>query len=533
MAARCDDARCVGQAVHFLSQRGGRAAERRVQEPTPQKRLIRRCKWCPAAIFDDIAALRVDARVLSPKQSRRASLSSASPRPGTGGREFLDEEAWEAVAAALLAAPAGFLLQLPQRVAVYDPFRPSTKIAQLRVEKIFPSNTRPLLLALLPARHRSSTPPSRLIYKAGDDLRQDVGVLQCFGAMNHALTTRGARTNFGEAIFIGTYGVCAFSPSVGCIELVRGVRALTAVSESDTFSKAQLERLVASAAGGYVAAHVLGVRDRHSDNILISDDGTLFHIDFGHVLDDSVFLDTDTFATTPGLRSAMGPRAWAAFVHACATAFAALRAEATLVEENAAAVLGSCASRERVRAVVRKGLMLDLDDAAALMKVRQLVDNGANASKTRLKNAVHALAVKRLVTATRPRHRPPPALLTGPAWKRGAGAGAGWRRRWFAVIPDGGQEFTRARLFYFSSEAAWHDMRETGAASQRGVVNLDRVTTVRRVVAGSTDPPVGRRPTSESQKAFADREAHDGLEALYPRLSGDLVPTPGGSTLQK
>ena len=58
------------------------------------------------------------------------------------------------------------LLQLPQRVAVYDPFRPSTKIANVRVEKIFPSNTRPLLLALLPAQHRK-TPPSRLICCTG------------------------------------------------------------------------------------------------------------------------------------------------------------------------------------------------------------------------------------------------------------------------------------------------------------------------------------------------------------------------------
>ncbi|KAH8050811.1 phosphatidylinositol kinase [Aureococcus anophagefferens] len=431
--------RLRGAAVHFLKQ----------------------AAWCDGSVFAEL-----DALVAAAAEGRTPHI-------------FLSEEHWESIAATLLGSPAGFTLQLPKKVRVFDPFLPSTSISYIRVEK------------------------------AGDDLRQDVGVLQAFGAMNYAFEVSNTTTRDGSRVFIGTYGVCAMSGRVGCIELVRGVRALTAVCASDRFSDAQLERLVASAAGSYVGAHVLGVRDRHSDNILLADDGTLFHIDFGHV----------PWATTSGRSSSTRAAAFRA------------RAHADLVVSTAAAVLASAAKdgAPAVAACVRKFLLVDLDDAAATAKIRKLVDGGPAAAKTRLKNAIHALAVRRLQVATTLKHRPPPALAVGSLWKRGEaprGLAEAVRR---AHPGDAGSGTSAPKLYYFASDKDWHAFRDEGTHTQKGVIFLENVSSVRVVAApsfrapatpsvdvpglGAVEPPSGAAAARERRRAGPRRRRADPADA--------------------
>ena len=56
----------------------------------------------------------------------------------------------------------------------------------------------------------------------------------------------------------------------------------------DASTQALRMRFVLSAAVSCVLSHVVGVGDRHLDNLMVTDDGCLFNIDFGYIFGSEV-----------------------------------------------------------------------------------------------------------------------------------------------------------------------------------------------------------------------------------------------------
>ncbi|RHZ39717.1 hypothetical protein DYB31_004184 [Aphanomyces astaci] len=148
--------------------------------------------------------------------------------------------------------------------------------------RVLKSPKRPLWLTL----ETASRTKVRVIFKAGDDVRQDMVTLQLFGLMQQLW--RDANI----PVQLQLYECVATSPSSGVVEVVGDAITTAAIHKEGgvlgpmqdmRFAKwletqnasspkhymQALDLFRRSAAGYCVATHVLGIGDRHNDNIMV------------------------------------------------------------------------------------------------------------------------------------------------------------------------------------------------------------------------------------------------------------------------
>eukprot|EP01097_Dermamoeba_algensis_P007922 TRINITY_DN5110_c0_g2_i1.p1 TRINITY_DN5110_c0_g2~~TRINITY_DN5110_c0_g2_i1.p1 ORF type:complete len:640 (+),score=73.64 TRINITY_DN5110_c0_g2_i1:1342-3261(+) len=138
-----------------------------------------------------------------------------------------------------------------------------------------------------------------VIFKAGDDLRQDTLTLQMLRIMDKLWKKAGFD------FLMQIYGCVSTGDEIGMIQVVLNSATTANINyeaggamqvlaketlknwlmkhNSDCFEKAQ-NIFLYSCVGYCVATYVLGIGDRHNDNIMMTKAGHLFHIDFGHFL---------------------------------------------------------------------------------------------------------------------------------------------------------------------------------------------------------------------------------------------------------
>eukprot|EP01084_Bolivina_argentea_P062604 114492_1 len=210
-------------------------------------------------------------------------------------------------------AAVGFTVMVANnlRSRFFDPINGNSCVEQLKVRKIFNSNARPYLIdCFCLDEEEQMYLSSSYILKRGDDLRKDGAVLKMFEFTNLIWSSNELRyKEAGVSSLI--YKCIPIGPDVGIIEVIPNCIELNKVMSLRHKLRTKENRhlynkLVASAAGAFIAAFVMGIRDRHDDNILINqahDGYNLFHIDFGYMFGDRAPVDTAKLAITSGLKN--------------------------------------------------------------------------------------------------------------------------------------------------------------------------------------------------------------------------------------
>jgi Phosphatidylinositol 3- and 4-kinase/Phosphoinositide 3-kinase family, accessory domain (PIK domain) len=170
-------------------------------------------------------------------------------------------------------------------------------LLEFHVEGVLQSQTTEHKAASLPRSDESSSTLSsyKVIVKTGDDLRQDQLIIMMISLMD-GLLKRAALD-----LCLTPYSVIAMSPTSGLVEFVDGSMPITQILAAHNGSVMQFFQAVSphkgakynvrpstmstylrSCAGYCVITYLLGVGDRHLDNILLRGaTGHFFHIDFG------------------------------------------------------------------------------------------------------------------------------------------------------------------------------------------------------------------------------------------------------------
>ena len=209
---------------------------------------------------------------------------------------------------------------------------------------VFKSSLSPLLITF----RTPSTPTKKypIIFKTGDDLRQDQLVIQIITLMDRLLQIENLDlklTPYRILATAATAGAVQFIPSTSLSAISakhRGsVQAYLRAHNPDASAplgirKETLDTYIKSCAGYAVITYILGVGDRHLENLLLSPNGHLFHIDFGFILgrDPKPFAPLIKIAgeMVEGLGGTGSPQ-YAQFQQYCFTAYTTLRKSSSLV----------------------------------------------------------------------------------------------------------------------------------------------------------------------------------------------------------
>ncbi|KAF8248095.1 phosphatidylinositol 3-kinase [Wilcoxina mikolae CBS 423.85] len=291
------------------------------------------------------------------------------------------------------------------------PLDPSVNIVGCFPEKsmVFKSSLFPILIHLKTDKDEHYP----IIFKSGDDLRQDQLVIQIITLMDKLLRKENLDLKLTPYRILATSaftGIVQFVPSMSLAAIEEGKKTPAGVlpylrstypdETQELGVKAEvMDTYVKSCAGYCVITYLLGVGDRHLDNLLLTPDGHFFHADFGYILgrDPKWFapmkLCKEMVDGMGGTHSAN----YQTFRSYCYTAYTTLRKSANLILNLFALMVDANIPDIRLepdKAVlkVKERFCLELSEEQAIAHFRMLIDDSMNSVLPVLMDRVHVIA---------------------------------------------------------------------------------------------------------------------------------------------
>ncbi|GAA6011669.1 hypothetical protein JCM10207_004202 [Rhodosporidiobolus poonsookiae] len=281
---------------------------------------------------------------------------------------------------------------------------------------VFKSNLFPLKLHLTTSNADGGAGAAYpVIFKNGDDLRQDQLVIQLFTLMDRLLR----KENLDLKLM--PYRVLATGALDGMVQFVesrtlqditneygtQGLLGYLREGHADPGSVGTygvkpevLDTYIRSCAGYCVVTYLLGVGDRHLDNLLLSPDGHFFHVDFGYILGRDPKPFPPAVKVCKEMVDALGGMQsphYARFKSLCHTGFTTLRKNANLLINLVALMVDGNIpdiKLEPDKAVmkVQDKFLLNLSEEEAIKEFEALLND--TSYFTSLVDRVHSIAQK-------------------------------------------------------------------------------------------------------------------------------------------
>eukprot|EP00457_Paulinella_chromatophora_P000957 gb/GEZN01000959.1/.p1 GENE.gb/GEZN01000959.1/~~gb/GEZN01000959.1/.p1 ORF type:complete len:1100 (-),score=179.27 gb/GEZN01000959.1/:106-3405(-) len=308
------------------------------------------------------------------------------------------------------------------------PFNPKLEATKLIISKCryMSSKMVPLWLVFQNA-DEDTKEPIYIIFKSGDDLRQDILTLQLLRVMDRLWLSQGLDLKMTPYEVIAT-GINDHGEGVGMIQVVMnsdttsgiqlkyggGAVGALLLDPIDQFirennKEGRYEKAVdiftASCAGYCVATYVLGIGDRHNGNIMVKKDGHLFHIDFGHFLGNfkkkfGVNRERAAFVFTPEMAFVIGGEKYRKstkfkeFMELTSEAYKILRENASFLEQLFALMVAAGMPELMTEADIyymRDKLALNLPEKVADQRLGAEIRKSLGTGYRRIDNMIHNL----------------------------------------------------------------------------------------------------------------------------------------------